>query len=97
MMASSVATSTLARRAAWLTSSSLSSSSVVTKTVVIRGSSVHLLNGSTRTTGTVQRSFATTPRSAATPDPDKDQDNILPVRPTLIIEFFFVFQNFEKR
>lgn len=36
-------------------------------------------NGIPTTTAAV-RSLATTPRSAATPDPDKDEDNILPVR-----------------
>jgi hypothetical protein len=30
--------------------------------------------------GSALRNLAITPRSAATPDPDKDEDNILPVR-----------------
>jgi hypothetical protein len=36
-----------------------------------------------KSTPVAVRALATTPRSAATPDPDKDEDNILPVRPTI--------------
>ena len=46
--------------------------------VLLKNSGVAAQRASRTVTGTIVRTFAVTPRSAATPDPDADDDNILP-------------------